>query len=95
MVDTGVALLDDVSPQGARLIMENPLEPGTPVRYDVPGTSLSGRGTVVFSRAFESPMNVRFAVGVSLDRSPTQATAIERVLRWRWRSTTTPPRRGT
>ncbi len=92
MIDTGIALLEDVSSHGARLIMEKPLEPGTPVRYDVPGTSLSGRGTVVVSRAFESPMNVRFAVGVSLDRSPTQATGIDRVLRWRWRSTTPAPR---
>jgi cellulose synthase (UDP-forming) len=88
LVDTGIALLEDVSQHGARLIMENPLEPGTPVRYEVPGTSLGGRGTVVFSRSFESPMNVRFAVGVSLDRSPTPATGIDRVLRWRWRSTT-------
>jgi cellulose synthase (UDP-forming) len=88
MVDTGIALLEDVSGQGARLVMENPLEPGTPVRFEVPGTSLGGRGTVVYSRAFESPMNVRFAVGVSLDRSPTPATGIDRVLRWRWRSAT-------
>jgi cellulose synthase/poly-beta-1,6-N-acetylglucosamine synthase-like glycosyltransferase len=88
LVDTGIALLEETSFDGARLIMENPLEPGTPIRYEVPGTSLSGRGTVVFSRAFESPMNVRFAVGVSLDRSPTPATGIDRVLRWRWRSPT-------
>jgi hypothetical protein len=94
LVDTGIALLEDVSHRGARLIMENPLEPGTPLRFDVPGTSLTGRGTVIFSRAFESPMNVRFAVGVSLDRSPTPATGIDRVLRWRWRSTT-PAARGT
>ena len=87
LVDTGIALLENVSPHGAQLIMENPLEPGTPLRFDVPGTALSGRGRVVFSRAFESPMNVRFAVGVSLDRSPTPATGIDRMLRWRWRST--------
>ena len=85
LVDTGIALLENVSSHGAQLIMENPLEPGTPVRFDVPGTALSGRGRVVFSRAFESPMNVRFAVGLSLDRSPTPATGIDRMLRWRWR----------
>lgn len=88
LVDTGVALLENVSSHGAQLIMEKPLEDGTPLRFDVPGTALSGRGRVVFSRAFESPMNVRFAVGVALDRSPVPATAIDRVLRWRWRSTT-------
>ena len=92
MVDTGVALLEDVSQDGARLIMEKPLDPGTPIRYEVPGTSLNGRGTVVFNRAFESPMNVRFAVGVSLDRSPTPATGIDRVLRWRWRPRAQPVR---
>jgi cellulose synthase (UDP-forming) len=92
LVDTGIALLEDASAYGARLIMENPLEPGTPLRFEVPGTSLSGRGTVVFSRAFESPMNVRFAVGVSLDHSPTATTGIDRMLRWRWRPTAQPAR---
>jgi hypothetical protein len=56
------------------------------VRFDVPGTALSGQGNVVFSRPFESPMAARFAVGIALDRSPMPATAIDRMLRWRWRS---------
>jgi cellulose synthase (UDP-forming) len=94
LVDTGIALLENVSARGARLIMEKPLEPGTPVRFEVPGTSLGGRGTVVFNRAFESPMDLRYAVGISLDRSPAPATAIDRVLRWRWRPTTQPARKS-
>jgi hypothetical protein len=87
MVDTGIALLEDVSAHGAKLILENPLDAGTPVRFEVPGTSLAGRGKVVYSRAFESPMNVRYAVGVSLDRSPGSSTGIDRLLQWRWRPT--------
>jgi hypothetical protein len=85
LVDKGVALLENVSTNGARLIMENPLDEGTPVYYEVPGTALVGRGRVVFSRAFESPMNVRYVVGISLDRSPMPVTGLDRLLRWRWR----------
>lgn len=88
MVDTGIALLEDISTQGARLIMENALDPGTPVRFEVPGTALHGRGTVVYSRAFESPMHARFAVGVALDRDPAAGIGLDRLLKWRWRSTT-------
>jgi cellulose synthase (UDP-forming) len=62
---TGMGLLEEVSRQGARLILENPIEPGSQIAYEVPGTQLRGQGIVVFSRAFESPMQVRFAVGVN------------------------------
>ena len=61
-------MLEELSDAGARLVLENPVEPGTRITYDVPGTDINGRGTVVFNRAFESPTNVRFAVGVQRDR---------------------------
>ena len=57
-------LLEEVSTDGARLLLERPLAPGTRLRFDVPGTALSGEGTVVFARALDSPMSVRFTIGV-------------------------------
>ena len=59
-------LLEELSRNGARLLMEAPFAPGTPLRFEVPGTSLHASGEVVFSRAIESPMSVRFSVGVTL-----------------------------
>lgn len=60
----GLALLEDVSPRGARLLMEIPVAPGYIVNFEVPGTSFSGKGRVVFNRILESPMKVRFIVGL-------------------------------
>ncbi|MEX2153246.1 MAG: glycosyltransferase [Gemmatimonadaceae bacterium] len=63
-----LGMLEEVSDAGARLILESPIAPGSKVTYDVPGTDVAGRGTVVFNRTFESPTDVRFAVGVKCDR---------------------------
>ncbi|HEY6089323.1 MAG TPA: glycosyltransferase [Gemmatimonadaceae bacterium] len=60
----GLALLEDVSPRGARLLMEVPVAPQTLITFEVPGTSFSGKGVVVFNRILESPMKVRFVVGL-------------------------------
>jgi cellulose synthase (UDP-forming) len=66
--ELGLGMLEEMSGSGARLILENPIEPGSRVTYDVPGTGITGTGTVVFNRLFESPATVRFAVGVRGDR---------------------------
>ncbi len=60
----GLALLEDVSAKGARLLMEVPVPPNRLVTFDVPGTTFSGSGRVVFNRSLESPMKVRFVVGL-------------------------------
>jgi len=60
----GLALLEDVSARGARLLMEVPVPPNRLVTFDVPGTTFSGNGRVVFNRSLESPMKVRFVVGL-------------------------------
>jgi hypothetical protein len=67
--ELGIGMLEEMSAAGARLILANPIEPGSRVTYDVPGTDIDGAGTVVFNRAFESPGNVRFAVGIRGDRA--------------------------
>ena len=60
----GLALLEDVSERGARLLMEVPVPPNRVIQFDVPGTNFSGTGRVVFNRTLESPMKVRFVVGL-------------------------------
>ncbi len=60
----GLALLEDVSSSGARLLMEIPVAPETLVTFEVPGTSFSGKGRVVYNRILESPLKVRFVVGL-------------------------------
>ena len=79
-----LALLEDVSQGGARLLMETPIAPQTVVTFEVPGTSFSGKARVVFNRILESPMKVRFVVGLA--RMPRES----RFRTWTrdWRSVT-------
>lgn|GEM_PF-254126 len=65
-----VAILAEVSAGGARLVMDEPLPPGTRVRYFVPGTEIRGQGRAVFSHATETPIGVRFAIGVRRRKKP-------------------------
>jgi hypothetical protein len=50
--------------------METPVAPGRRISFEVPGTSFSGQGTVIFNRTLESPMRVRFVVGIIRDKKP-------------------------
>ena len=59
-------LLEELSRSGARLLMDTPFAPGTRLRFEVPGTAVKSEGEVVFSRAIESPLKVRFSIGVRL-----------------------------
>ncbi|HEX6588711.1 MAG TPA: PilZ domain-containing protein, partial [Longimicrobiales bacterium] len=63
-------LLEELSVEGARLLLERPLAPGTRLRFEVPGTELAGDGVVVFARALDTPMSVRFTVGVKTSGAP-------------------------
>lgn len=60
-------LLEELSSRGARLLVDLAIIPGSAIRFDVPGTDIEGSGHVVFSSALESPMSVRFTIGVTLD----------------------------
>ncbi|MEP6857524.1 MAG: glycosyltransferase [Gemmatimonadales bacterium] len=82
----GLALLEDVSPSGARLLMEIPVAPQTLVTFEVPGTPFSGKGRVVFNRILESPMKVRFVVGLGREARESRFRTWTRD----WRSVTLP-----
>jgi cellulose synthase (UDP-forming) len=78
-------LLEEVSTTGARLLLDDPVPPGSAIRFDVPGSTLKGEGTVVFSHAHESAECLRFSIGLSL----TAAAAPSR-RRWSLRSSRFP-----
>jgi hypothetical protein len=75
------ALLEDLSDRGARLLMETPVPPNSIVHFEVPGTSFSGNGRVVFNRVLESPLKVRFVVG--LGREPRESRLRAWTREWR------------
>jgi cellulose synthase (UDP-forming) len=83
----GLALLEDVSARGARLLMEVPVPPNRLVQFDVPGTTFSGNGRVVFNRTLESPMKVRFVVGLGRQARESRFKVWTR----EWRSLTIGP----
>jgi cellulose synthase (UDP-forming) len=68
-----VALLEEVSAGGARLVTDAPLAPGTSLEFSVPGTEIRGRGRVVFARALETPLGVSFTIGVARQAGPQPA----------------------
>lgn len=59
-------LLEEISRDGARLLIDQPVDEGAIISFNVPGTQLQGTGEVVFTSVLESPMSVRFTVGLSL-----------------------------
>jgi cellulose synthase (UDP-forming) len=83
----GLALLEDLSPRGARLLMETPVAPNSVIYFEVPGTSFSGNGRVMFNRILESPMKTRFVVGVEREARESRLRAWTR----EWRSLTLGP----
>ena len=83
----GLALLEDVSPSGARLLMETPVTPGRVVNFEVPGTSFSGNGRAVFNRILESPMRARFVVGLGREARESRLRTWTR----EWRNLTLGP----
>jgi hypothetical protein len=61
-------ILEDVSDTGARLVGDVPLAPGTPIAFEVPGTSTKGVGTVRYVQALQTSLAVLFTMGVQYDR---------------------------
>jgi cellulose synthase (UDP-forming) len=79
-IDLGMGLLEEESDGGARFILDNPLAPGAEIRWNVPGTGISGKGTVVFSRSLESRLRPRFVVGVQ--RNAPALNRFAAIRRW-------------
>jgi cytoskeletal protein CcmA (bactofilin family) len=75
----GLALLEDVSPVGARIVIDHPVQPDSIVRLAIPGTSLEAMGTVVFVHALETSLGMRFVVGINSTGEQAGETARERL----------------
>jgi hypothetical protein len=78
--DLGMGLLEEESDGGARFILDNPLAPGAEISWAVPGTGITGKGVVVFSRSLESRLRPRFVVGVQ--RSAPALNRFATIRRW-------------
>lgn len=79
-VDLGMGLLEEWSGTDARFVLDNPIEPGTQIRWDVPGTTVSGKGVVAFTRSVESPLRASFVVIVR--RSVPERRKVTGIRRW-------------
>lgn len=66
-----VAFLEELGEGGGSLIMNDPIPPDTPLVFEVPGTSIRGDGRTTFSHAMETPIGVRFVVGIRTDAGPS------------------------
>ena len=79
MIQEDGGLLEEISTDGARLLLQRDVEAGMKISFEVPGTALAGSGEVVFARVLESPMSVRYSVGLRLDPAgPAKQFALRR-----------------
>lgn len=58
------ATLEELSRSGARLLLDQPLPPGTRVEVEIPGTGRRFLALAVYAVAFESAWGFRYAVGL-------------------------------
>ena len=73
----GLAMLEDVSATGARIVIDHPVQPDSIIRLVTPGTSLDSTGKVVFVNALETSLGMRFVVGI--DSVDAASAAVERI----------------
>ncbi|HYJ80124.1 MAG TPA: glycosyltransferase [Longimicrobiaceae bacterium] len=66
-----VGVLDDTSVSGASVILATPVTPGARVRFATPGTGVAGEGVSVYTKPLETPVGVRFSIGIA--RGPAGA----------------------
>ena len=75
----GLALLEDVSPIGARIVIDHPVQPESIIRLVIPGTALDATGKVVFVHALETSLGMRFVVGINAVGAENAAPVRERL----------------
>jgi cellulose synthase (UDP-forming) len=59
-----VGVLEDTSRSGARIIVEQQIDPGSIIRFEVPGGALHGAGTVAHATRLETPLGERCILGI-------------------------------
>ena len=63
---THTLVLEDFGPTGARLIGSVPIAPGTEIEFEVPGSSIVGKGIVRHVQTHQTALAVLFTMGVEL-----------------------------
>jgi hypothetical protein len=59
-----IGVLEDISRKGARIIAEHHVEPGSVIRFQVPGATIQGAGTVAHATTLETPLGERYILGI-------------------------------
>jgi cellulose synthase (UDP-forming) len=80
MRDLGVGLLEDVSPRGGRVLLDHPVDDGSLMTLQIPGSTISTGGRVVFVHELETSLGVRFVAGFQTE----SADGTERPITTRW-----------
>jgi cellulose synthase (UDP-forming) len=62
-----LVILEEISGKGARLLGNFAFEPGTLLRFEVPGTDIRGEGVVRHVSALETHMATQFSMGLELN----------------------------
>ncbi|HUP89834.1 MAG TPA: glycosyltransferase, partial [Longimicrobiales bacterium] len=60
----GLALLEDMSTSGARVLTDHPLALGSKIRLEIAGSELHTRGVVSYVRPLETNLGIRFVIGL-------------------------------
>jgi cellulose synthase (UDP-forming) len=63
----GDGLLADVSPRGGRVLLEHPVQEGTMLTLQVPGSTQRVSGRVVFVHALQTGLGMRFVAGFATE----------------------------
>jgi cellulose synthase (UDP-forming) len=59
------AVMEELDPNGAQLIMDDYVEPGTSVYFQIPGVDVQARGVVIRSDPVDTPLARRWVLGVA------------------------------
>jgi cellulose synthase (UDP-forming) len=71
-----LAILEDTSKGGARVMLEAAVQPGDTLSYEVPGTAIRGSGRVVHCARIATPLGDRWVAGVLHDPATTDPMLI-------------------
>ncbi len=65
--ELGIGLLEDVSPRGGRVLLDQAVDEGSILSLLIPGSTLKASGRVVFVRPMETSLGTRYVAGFMAD----------------------------
>ena len=73
-----LAILEDTSKGGARIMLEAAVQPGSTLSYEVPGSDIRGSGRVLHCARIVTPLGDRWVAGVRHDPETTDPVLVQR-----------------